>query len=300
MTGNECYLCGNSNQATIYSINSCKVVQCDKCSLMSTVLLADRSVQSCNENYYDCEKWGHSYFAIQEKLKVRYTNVLSDIKKYKQTGSLLDVGCSLGFFLDTAREQGFTTYGVEPVDSAAAFAQKQLNLNVSNTTLEQAKFSDGFFDVICLFDVLEHIPAPLEILDEVKRILKDDGLLVIQCPNINSNMAKLTKQYWRWLLVPQHLFHFSRETLTALFKKAGIHILKWNTFDDEHEFVDNVAEASIRLSIKPKILQKILLKFRIILLPTINLLFKFRYSKKQSTEGGVIIFFTSKDGLKLP
>lgn len=294
MLDTTCYLCKSKNQTTIYSINNCNIVQCNECSLVFTLLEDNNSVRSCNDAYYDLGKWGPSYFAIQEKLKSRYDNTLADIRKYKKTGNILDVGCSLGFFLDAAREHGFDTYGVEPVESAATFARTSLNLNISNTTLGQAKYPDRFFDVICLFDVLEHIPAPLEILSEVKKILKDDGLLVIQCPNISSNMAKLTRQYWRWLLAPQHLFHFSLGTLTSLLHKAEINVLKWNTFDDEQEFVNNLAEAFIRLHVKSKILQKIFLKFIPLIRPAITLLFKLSYSKNQFTEGGIVILFTSK------
>jgi SAM-dependent methyltransferase len=270
------------------------VVECLGCGLAFTLLNDDADVPANNESYYDLEKWGPTYFAIQEQLKSRYYRCLGDIRKFKENGKLLDVGCSLGFFLDAARENGFDAYGVEPVESAAAFARTTLHLNVVSGTLEQAKYPDKFFDVICLFDVLEHIPAPLDILGEVRRILKDDGLLVVQCPNLKSNMATLTGQHWRWLLLPQHLYHFTPETLTALLHRGEFTASQWQAFDDEREFVDNVAEAIVSTCGVCKPVQRVFSKLRYLVRPIIRLAFKCHYSKRQSTEGGLMLMFAHK------
>lgn len=289
----NCYLCGSDDLAGVYDLREFSVVRCRHCNLTFTLLPDQHATLRNNAECYQVQHWGKTYSRARKKFGERYRRILRMISAYKSAGRLLDVGCSLGFFLDTARESGFDVYGVEPVKNAASFAREELKLNITTGMLEQAKYPDRFFDIVCLFDVLEHIPDPLAALAEVSRILKKDGLLVLQCPNIESSMATLTKQHWRWLLVPQHLYHFSRETITSLLRKAGYETRDWSSYDDEQEFAANLVETRLRRVIPWASMHRVRLLITCAILPIARFIVGLRYSNEQKTKGGVMLVFAS-------
>jgi 2-polyprenyl-3-methyl-5-hydroxy-6-metoxy-1,4-benzoquinol methylase len=89
---------------------------------------------------------------------------------------ILDIGCSIGIFLLTAQERGFETYGVDISELSAEYARKQFHLNVFSGTLEAAHYPDNTFDIITLWDVIEHVLEPGLLLAEAKRVLKCNGV----------------------------------------------------------------------------------------------------------------------------
>jgi 2-polyprenyl-3-methyl-5-hydroxy-6-metoxy-1,4-benzoquinol methylase len=139
-----------------------------------------------------------------------------------EKGRLLDVGCGNGLFLDYMRQLGWDVVGVEPDDEAVIVAREMLGLQVFKGSLEEAKFSDGHFDAITLSHVIEHVPDPIGLLKECRRVLRLGGKLVVVTPNIRSLGAHVFGEYWRGLEVPRHLFLFSPEALRTLAERAGL------------------------------------------------------------------------------
>jgi len=138
------------------------------------------------------------------------------ITRYKKSGRLLDIGCATGTFLRGARNHGnWDLYGVEINEHAAQVARMH-GINVRLGTLEQSGFEDAFFDVVTLWDVLEHLHNPASTLREIYRIIKSDGILVIRVPNAISWDAKIFGRYWAGLDSPRHLYVFTPKTLDAL------------------------------------------------------------------------------------
>ncbi|MDP3725654.1 MAG: methyltransferase domain-containing protein [bacterium] len=140
---------------------------------------------------------------------------------------LLDVGCSNGEFLFFAKQRGFETYGVELNKLTAEIAIAN-GLNVKIGTLENAQYADNFFDVIFLGDIIEHMPSPLALLAECRRILKSNGTLVISTPNLDSFWAQATFKLYTWFKIPwsaltppHHLFQFSEQNLKLFLKENG-------------------------------------------------------------------------------
>jgi len=137
---------------------------------------------------------------------------------------LLDVGCYTGLFLDIARRRGWKTVGVEPCRWASEIATNELNLNVINSTLVEAQFPDASFDIVTLWDVIEHFTHPLDELKEINRILKPGGLVCLTTMNIASPIARLLGKRWWWLM-EMHLFYFSPRTISLMLQAAGFKIL---------------------------------------------------------------------------
>lgn len=136
---------------------------------------------------------------------------------------LLDVGCYTGVFLGIAQGRGWEAWGVEPSRWAVREARRR-GLRVAVGTLREAEFPDDFFDVVTMWDVIEHFTDPMGELREVKRILKRDGVVCIHTMNIESTFARLMGNRWPWLM-EMHLYYFSPRTLAMMSERAGFQVI---------------------------------------------------------------------------
>ncbi len=139
--------------------------------------------------------------------------------------TILDVGSGTGDFLQTAKNNSWNVYGIEPNEKARAIANSKTRNQVFNTNTLQ-EFESGTFDVITLWHVLEHLPN-LEIeIQNLNRLLKPNGRLVIAVPNFKSYDAKHYNAFWAAYDVPRHLWHFSQTSISKLFSKHNLEIEK--------------------------------------------------------------------------
>jgi SAM-dependent methyltransferase len=144
-------------------------------------------------------------------------------------GRVLDIGCGTGDRLDIFRSQGFETYGIEISDSAS-YAKDHLKLNVMRGDLFSASFPDRFFDIVTLYNVLEHTHHPKKVCNEIHRILKDDGFLIIQVPNKDSLQYKIFREKWAAFDVPRDLYYFRPDILRSLLERVGFTVTKLDHF----------------------------------------------------------------------
>lgn len=160
------------------------------------------------------------------------------IRRVSGPGRLLDVGCATEVFLDGMRQRGWTVSGVEINAKAAQYAQERLGLEVFVGELEEAGYPDASFDVVTLWDVLEHVPDPRRTLGEIARVLCPGGLLVLSLPNPGCLEARLFGPYWAGWDVPRHLYVFSRPVLERLLAETGFQIQEVSSFTGRyHAFV---------------------------------------------------------------
>lgn len=142
------------------------------------------------------------------------------VDKYAARGKLLDVGCAAGFFVKAASDAGWDAMGVEPCRWLANYGINELGVKVLPLTLSEAKFPDHSFDVVTIWDVLEHVPDPLAELHEIFRILRPGGLFMVNYPDAGTWQAKLAGKHW-WFYLSVHLTYFTRDTVQAMMRKAG-------------------------------------------------------------------------------
>ncbi len=147
------------------------------------------------------------------------------IEKYIKTGRLLDVGCAEGAFLSACLSHDFELYGVEPSKYIYPELRAALpNCNLFNTTLLEAQFQSGYFDIAVLINTIEHLLNPKEIIVELHRILKKGGLLMIETPDVGHWLARLMGKRWFPMLIPDHVVFFSKKTLSSMLQNAGFEI----------------------------------------------------------------------------
>jgi len=152
---------------------------------------------------------------------------LNDMKP----GKLLDVGCGDGDFLHRMHKLGWSATGID-FDAKAIENAKIMygdGLTFLNTDLSGARFPDNSFDAVTLSHVIEHVPDPVALLAEVRRVLKAGGRLVITTPNIRSFGHEKFQDCWAGLDSPRHLQIFSLPALQQCARKAGFDAIKAST-----------------------------------------------------------------------
>ena len=139
---------------------------------------------------------------------------------------LLDVGCSRGDFVDAALRLGFAAEGIEPAPHIAA-AARGAGRNVHTGLLEEQKFADAHFDVVSLFEVIEHLRAPLPLLAECRRILRPGGVLIISTGNAASWTAYAMKGHWDYFQIEKdagHISFFNPRSMALVASRAGFDV----------------------------------------------------------------------------
>lgn len=167
------------------------------------------------------------YEREQEGRVRTFSRTLDSLERYTRPGLVLDVGCYLGLFLDVARSRGWKTHGVEPSTWAAERAG-QKNHTVANTPLRKAELAPASFDLVTLWDVIEHLHDPLGQLREIHRVLKPGGVFGLSTMDAGCMFAKLAGRRWPWFM-RMHLYYFTRGTLTAMLHQAGFDVLEIET-----------------------------------------------------------------------
>jgi 2-polyprenyl-3-methyl-5-hydroxy-6-metoxy-1,4-benzoquinol methylase len=147
----------------------------------------------------------------------------------QEGGTLLDVGCGSGLFLQRMKLLGWQVQGVEPDPAAARQAREACGLEVFTGTLQQRQLPDDFFDVVVLSHVIEHLHDPAALLREVYRILKRGGRLVLTTPNAESLGSRFFGPDWRGLEIPRHLQIFNLKTLSAMVTGTGFEVCEIGT-----------------------------------------------------------------------
>ncbi len=140
-------------------------------------------------------------------------------------GYLLDIGTGGGSFLHMAAKRGWKVEGCEPNRWLCDWALENYGLPVRPGTVFDQRYAPASFDVVTLWDVLEHTPDPKSEVRETHRLLKENGLLVVNYPDIGSWIARLMGRSWVFLL-DVHLYYFTRATIRKLLEDAGFEVIR--------------------------------------------------------------------------
>jgi SAM-dependent methyltransferase len=143
------------------------------------------------------------------------------ISRFKQSGRILDIGCSSGAFLGTMDRSKWELYGTELSPETAALARRNTGAQIFIGEASDAPYAPNSFDVITSFDLLEHVYDPSEFLGRVLEWLEPGGVYCLNLPNIDSWEARLFGSYWYGLEMPRHLTHFSPASLAGVMKSLG-------------------------------------------------------------------------------
>jgi SAM-dependent methyltransferase len=189
-------------------------VRCGSCGHLQLASMPD--VRSLYE-----EAESGDYEAEEEGQRATARATLDAIERHAAArGRLLDYGCWVGFLASEAARRGWSATGVEPSRWAAERARAR--------GVEVAEDPIGPFDAIAMGDVIEHLPDPGAVLDELRGLLSPSGVIWIATPDAGSRVARLLGRRW-WSVIPTHLHLFTRRSLTRLLERHGFEVLEMRT-----------------------------------------------------------------------
>jgi len=239
-----CVLCGNSVFSTALRAadfdtgkSTFHLEACGRCGLIRT---SPRPTPAELDRYYNTNYYG----SVQRKfLRIieAWTEMAASFQartmlrawcaRSSATGnppSVLDVGCGRGTLLRALAKTGCRCTGLE----RAGFPGERSSTIpvILDTDLLEHDFGSARFDLIILRHVLEHLEQPHRVLDRARNLLAQDGIILIDVPNIGSVQARVFRSAWFHLDLPRHLYHFSPSTLGTMLHNSGLEVRGMNTW----------------------------------------------------------------------
>jgi 2-polyprenyl-3-methyl-5-hydroxy-6-metoxy-1,4-benzoquinol methylase len=242
----ECPICSASRTVFVGRKNTYDVYNCRRCKQIYT-----RASHASDAEHVDLEKlYGDAYYGEKqddrdliarydlgnvEEIKIKqFGEKLTIIKKYKSDGHLLDIGCSLGIFMREAQKRGYVCTGIDVSHYAVEYARNNFGLDVREGSFTEYKFDSKAFDIVTMWDILEHFGDPVKEMSEVYRILKDGGFLFINTLNSRCLRARLFGlKSWNEITPPEHQSIFSKKSIRLLMEKLGFSVLDVSTIHSD-------------------------------------------------------------------
>jgi 2-polyprenyl-3-methyl-5-hydroxy-6-metoxy-1,4-benzoquinol methylase len=253
-----CLLCGSERFRTEFEEPPWSVRRCERCGLGWVSPRLDEA--GLAEIYKSDDYWrspspktqGYTDYRGDERLyldtfRKRLRFVLRD---HPRRGRSLDVGCAAGFCMAAARELGFDAHGLEISETIAEHAREHFGFGdrVHVSTLQDAPYPDHHFELITMWDVVEHVPDPVSLLSRARELLAPDGLLVVETQDIDSRFARALGPRWHHYKHEEHIYHFTPSTVRTLLGQAGFDVSRiTHRFGGKYVSFHFIAERAARL-----------------------------------------------------
>ena len=220
----RCPLCKGARFKVFVRAKERTVVECLDCGLRAL-----NPMPSLGDMEEINEETVHPFFSAtledEESYRLYFARKLDDLRKYAPSGRLLDVGCGAGFFLDAARGRGYQVAGVDLSPVPAAYCRDTLGLDVTVGSLYDYKAPTGAFDVVTIFQTIEHDPHTAELCAELYRIMAPGGMLMVTTPAADGFVARAMGKRWFGYRNVEHVTFFSRRSLRCALEQAGFEIV---------------------------------------------------------------------------
>ena len=199
-----------------------RLVQCRRCSL-EYISPRPRATEIFTAYTQGDDPDYVSQVAVRERT---FRDALARIESLRPgRGRLLDIGTAAGAFIAVARGRGWDVEGCEPNRWLATWGSSHYGLHIRSGGLFDQDFPPASFDVVTLWDVIEHTPDPSRVIERAAELLKPGGLLVVNYPDRGTWLARLLGRRWPFLS-SVHLFYFTRRTMARLLARHGISIVE--------------------------------------------------------------------------
>lgn len=216
----DCAVCGEADFTEWANADGFTTVQCSNCSFVwINPVMAEADLDVYYSGYIEHRLDNEKKMRLR---KLQYEIDAGFLRMHVRSGSVLDVGCSGGFFLDELGDS-FERYGLERDPDAAEHARTELGFDVKNEQLGEDSFREGKFDLVIMRGVIEHIPDPGKALQRVQELLKPGGFYFISAtPNVESFCADFYRDKWNVYHPVEHINLFSYTTLSRLCQQYGL------------------------------------------------------------------------------
>jgi 2-polyprenyl-3-methyl-5-hydroxy-6-metoxy-1,4-benzoquinol methylase len=253
----RCPMCGDSG-ATIAAAEGPYVVR--RCAACTFGYVTPRLPEDGLAAIYDRDSYwrspaprtlGYHDYRADEALYLRtFARRLDHVLRGGPSGGVaLDVGCAAGFCMEVLRARGFEVHGVELSAAIAEHARERFGLETIHVgTLDGAPFADASFDLVTIWDVVEHVVDPRALLRRARELLKDSGMLVLETQDIDSAFARALGRRWHHFKHAEHIYHFNPRTISSLLCATGFEVERLtHRYGGKYVSFQFIAERAARL-----------------------------------------------------
>ena len=232
-----CPTCNHQPDSPLFAKHNGEYAYCPECDhvFLQNPLSAEKLIKFYTDYPTSSLEWHQNESEFYRSIYQRGIDLFSP---HRNGEALLDIGCSSGYFLSIAAQQGYTAFGIEPNSREAGYALKN-GVNVIGSTIDNLSDGKEIFNVITLWDVLEHIQQPVDYLSALRPLLSRHGLVFVQVPTSDSLAARILRENCNMFDGIEHLTLFSRGSLDIAFQKAGFTCLARSTVISEIHAITN-------------------------------------------------------------
>lgn len=258
----ECCICGSGSNEPLYSA----IVKCQKCGHVFCDLDLDDIELSelYNRDYFLGNEY-NNYLADRKALQKNFRLRLKILRSFldpTRHKHLLEIGCAYGFFLDIASKEFDRALGIDIAGEGILYACGQLKLDAVKADFLKYDFGDEKFDVVCMWDTIEHLRSPHLYLEKMSKHMESGSLIALTTGDINSIISLITKNKWRLIHSPTHLHYFSEKTLTRILDNYGFEII-YNRYCGFYRSTASIAYRILTLDKRSSMLYGLLCKSRL-------------------------------------
>jgi 2-polyprenyl-3-methyl-5-hydroxy-6-metoxy-1,4-benzoquinol methylase len=225
-----CLVCGHTSSVPYAEKNAYKVMKCSGCGTLFLDPLPDSEqvAKLYSQDYFGGATKGHGYVDYDVDKEAMRSVFVNHIKKFErilgQKGKLFDVGAATGFFIKIAHDHGWKAEGIDISEYASQIARSR-GINVVKGTIYDAN-SVELYDIITMWDVIEHVPDPLSHLLKANSLMRRGGLIAINTPDSGSTFSRIMGKRWHLFVPPEHIWYFNQKSIEILLNKAGFEVIE--------------------------------------------------------------------------
>ena len=219
----ECPVCAGVAFTHLFDKSDQPFVRCDGCTL---VLINPRPRFDKIVGIYEAD-YSQRYVRKRDRKLWRARRRVRQIRRYVRGGRWLDIGCSACFILEAAKNADFDVYGSDVDPTGLEYGRREFGLqNLHHGFFEEAGYAPGFFDVITLYDVIDHVGDLNRTVEELARVLAPHGIIEIWTPDVGHWRRAQPLQTWDAIMPSKHLYYFDRHTLERLVSRHGLRTIR--------------------------------------------------------------------------
>lgn len=224
-----CNICGTPQQLA-YTKHNYPIMRCPQCGLGATQIDNSEAILDLyDESYFQGgQSDGYAdYLGSEQALRAEFRRALNAMRQYApDSGNLLEIGCAYGFFMMEAASH-YTCTGLEVSESAVEYCRSH-GLDVHCDTVNAETIHNyGSFEAVVMLDVIEHLPDPGETIRLLSSVMTSGACLMLTTGDWGTLLARLTGKNWRLMTPPQHLYFFTRASITRLLNDNGLEVIKF-------------------------------------------------------------------------
>lgn len=219
-----CALCGSAERQGLFDVDGYPIARCRACTLVQAdVYLERRELEQIYDQDYFRGEVFHDYFGERDVRVAAAAEAIRTLARMVQGGRLLDVGCGAGFFLEAA-SRVYDGTGIELSAFASEHARRELGHRVITGDVTDGVLAGEHFDVITLWNTVEHLNDPLQALEAVAHLSRPGSLLVLSTGDVSGPLARRNLREWNLMSPPYHLYFFSPRTIELLLARTGFQL----------------------------------------------------------------------------